>query len=68
MIKRIPRGLNIFIRKNKKRYVSLPLPYIESSLSRGHQTVRDARGTSCQPSFDEPLPDLLPHALALITQ
>ena len=39
MVKRIPRCFNIFARKNTKYYVSLLIPYIESSLSRGHQTV-----------------------------
>ena len=63
MIKRIPWGFNIFTRKNIGCYVSLPIPYIGSSLSRDHQTVanesknilflnasakdRDARETSC---------------------
>ena len=39
MIKIIPRGFNIFTRKNKRCYVSLPMSYIGSSLSRGHQVV-----------------------------
>ena len=39
MIKRIPRGWNIFTRKNKRCYDSLPKPCIRPSLSRGHQTV-----------------------------
>ena len=39
MIRRIPRGFKNFTRKNKRCYVSLPIPYIELSLSRGHQTV-----------------------------
>ena len=30
---------NIFTRKNKRCYVSLPVPYIAPSLSRVHQTV-----------------------------
>ena len=33
------RGLNIFTRKNKRCGVSLPVPCIRSSLSRGHQTI-----------------------------
>ena len=39
MIKRIPRGFNIFTRENTRCYVSLPIPYTGSPLSRGHQTV-----------------------------
>ena len=39
MIERIPRGFNIFTRRNKRCYVSFPIPYIGPSLSRGYQTV-----------------------------
>ena len=61
MIKRIPRGFTIFMKKNEICYVFLPAPHIGSSFSRGHQTVTvmnlkiyywilakdwDARGTS----------------------
>ena len=38
MIKRIPRGF-IFTKKNKRCYVSIPIPHIGSSLSRDHQTT-----------------------------
>ena len=59
MIKRIPRDLNIFTMKNKRCDVSLPIPCIRPSLSRGHQTVKqclnvytivqNARGASRHP-------------------
>ena len=39
MIKRIPRTINIFIGKNKRWDVSLPISCIRHSLSRGHQTT-----------------------------
>ena len=39
MIKRIPGGFDIFTKKNKIVYASLPIPYIRPSLSRDHQTV-----------------------------
>ena len=39
MIKRIPKGFNIFNKKNKRCYFSLPIPYIGPSLSRSHQTI-----------------------------
>ena len=39
MIKRIPRGFNIFMMKKKRCYFSLPILYNGSLLSRGHQTV-----------------------------
>ena len=45
MIKRIPRGLNIFSRKNKC-YVSLPITDIRTSFSRSHQTVTAIDGLS----------------------
>ena len=38
MIKRIPRGF-IFTKKNKRCYISLPVPHIGPSLSRDHQTT-----------------------------
>ena len=38
-IKRIPRTVNIFTRKNKKCYVNRSLPYNRPSLSIGHKTV-----------------------------
>ena len=57
MIKGIVRGFSIFNRENKTCYVSLPIPYIGTSLSRDHQTVimmnlqyiilNEGRGTSC---------------------
>ena len=37
MIKNISRTFNIFTRKNKRCYVSFHIPYIWSSLSKGHQ-------------------------------
>ena len=40
MIKKIVRGFDILTRKNKICYVSLPIPYIRPTLSRGHQTVQ----------------------------
>ena len=39
MIKRVPRCFNIFTRKNRSYYVSLPILCIGPSLSRDHQTV-----------------------------
>ena len=39
MIKGIPKCFDIFTRKNKKYYVSLPIPCIGPLLSRGYQTV-----------------------------
>ena len=39
MLKRISRSYNIFTRKNKICYVSLPAPYVGPSLSRDHQTL-----------------------------
>ena len=39
MIKRIPSDFNIFTRKNKRGYVSLPTPCIWPSLSKSYQTV-----------------------------
>ena len=39
MIKRIPRGLNIFNRENKRCGVSVPVPGIRPSLSRDHKTI-----------------------------
>ena len=39
MIKRNPRGFNTFTKENKRRSVSLSMPYIWLSLSRSHQTV-----------------------------
>ena len=38
MIKRIPRGF-IFTKKNKRCYVSIPIPHIGPKLSRDHQTT-----------------------------
>ena len=38
-IKRIPRSVNIFTRKDKKCHANRPIPYNRHLLSRGHQTV-----------------------------
>ena len=38
MIKRIPRGFNIFTRKNKRSYVSLLIPYIRPSNSNNNES------------------------------
>ena len=35
IIKKISRGVNIFIKKNKRCYASLPIPYTGPSISRG---------------------------------
>ena len=39
MKKKIPNGLNILTRKNKKCHVYFPIPYIQPSLPKDHQTV-----------------------------
>ena len=39
MIKRIPTGFNTYTRKNKRCYISLPIPFIGFSLVRGHQII-----------------------------
>ena len=39
MVKRIPGGFKILTRKNTRCYVSLSIPYIGPSNSRGHQAM-----------------------------
>ena len=39
-IKRIPRGFNIFTRKNKSFYVSLPMPYIDTLSLHFPETIK----------------------------
>ena len=51
MVKGIPRGFNIFTRKNKRCYVSLDIPYIGPSFSRDHHTVTIEQGVQGVQAF-----------------
>ena len=51
MVRRIPRGFNIFTRKNKRCYVSLAIPYIGPSFSTDHHTLTIEQGVQGLQTF-----------------